>query len=156
MLSSLRVFSSKVGSRLRNNLSNPSYRCLALKSTSTQPSISDVGASGGSELNVDTLSEIEDDHVQFSGMGLLPVTSTLDLVNTAAMDAWPVFRLLGKNGTLLENAQVPGHISKEEMVSWYKEMIAIQALDDIFYNAQRQGRISFYMQNRYVATLTAM
>jgi 2-oxoisovalerate dehydrogenase E1 component alpha subunit len=29
----------------------------------------------------------------------------------------------------------------------YKLMIRIQAVDDVFYNAQRQGRISFYMQN---------
>ena len=29
----------------------------------------------------------------------------------------------------------------------YKSMVQVQTVDDIFYNAQRQGRISFYMQN---------
>ena len=29
----------------------------------------------------------------------------------------------------------------------YRVMNRVQALDDILYNAQRQGRISFYMQN---------
>ena len=29
----------------------------------------------------------------------------------------------------------------------YKSMVQVQTIDDIFYNAQRQGRISFYMQN---------
>lgn len=151
MFSSLRRVSKlEFGSSLRK-LANPGFRSMALKSTSTQPSMTDMGhASSAKELDVDTLSDIEDDHVQLSGMGLLPVTSELDLVDTAAMPSWPVFRLLGKNGTLLENAQVPSHISQQEIVSWYKEMVTIQALDDIFYNAQRQGRISFYMQNRYV------
>jgi 2-oxoisovalerate dehydrogenase E1 component alpha subunit len=36
---------------------------------------------------------------------------------------------------------------KELIVSMYKTMGRIQALDDIFFQAQRQGRISFYMQN---------
>lgn len=49
-------------------------------------------------------------------------------------------------GKVLDNAPTP-IIEKEEAQEMYKKMGRIQAIDDVFYNAQRQGRISFYMQN---------
>ena len=55
---------------------------------------------------------------------------------------------MGSDGSLLPGADaIPAEMSQEKVVSMYKTMVRIQALDDIFYNAQRQGRISFYMQN---------
>lgn len=31
------------------------------------------------------------------------------------------------------------------MLRWYKDMITLNTMDKILYDAQRQGRISFYM-----------
>ena len=77
----------------------------------------------------------------------LPVTKDLHIVDTLQeMAKIPVFRVLSPSGKLLEGAPDP-KLSKETAVEMYKMMLKIQALDDIFYNAQRQGRISFYMQN---------
>lgn len=91
--------------------------------------------------------EIEDDSVQLTGQGLLQATTTLEIVNTLDMEKWPVFRILGKQGNVLPGAEVPTELGKEEFVKMYSTMVTVQAMDDIFYNAQRQGRISFYMQN---------
>ena len=92
---------------------------------------------------------VEDDTVQLSGHGLLPVTSKLSVVDTQSLAKWPVFRVLGRDGKLLPDAQdaLPKELTKEKILDMYKIMVRVQALDDIFYNAQRQGRISFYMQN---------
>ena len=38
-------------------------------------------------------------------------------------------------------------LSFVEIVEMYKTMVTVNVMDDVFYNAQRQGRISFYMQN---------
>lgn len=36
-------------------------------------------------------------------------------------------------------------MDKETAVKMYKSMVALQIMDNIFYEAQRQGRISFYL-----------
>jgi 2-oxoisovalerate dehydrogenase E1 component alpha subunit len=90
---------------------------------------------------------LEDDTMQLTGFGRVPTTQTMNFIDTAENEAWPVYRILGREGALLEGCSAPAHLGKEELVKMYKSMVRIQALDDIFYNAQRQGRISFYMQN---------
>jgi len=91
---------------------------------------------------------VEDETVQLSGHGLLPVTNKLNVVDTQALEKWAVFRVMGSDGKLLPGADaIPAEMTQDKVVGMYKMMVRIQALDDIFYNAQRQGRISFYMQN---------
>ena len=52
---------------------------------------------------------------------------------------------------LANNNFVPNHIScccqvsKELAVKMYSNMVTLQIMDTIFYEAQRQGRISFYL-----------
>lgn len=36
-------------------------------------------------------------------------------------------------------------VSKEMAVKMYSEMVTLQTMDSIFYEVQRQGRISFYL-----------
>lgn len=78
--------------------------------------------------------------------GVLPITNRMNIVDTLQLEKWPIFRVLGPDGKLVEGAETP-NIGKEEAQKMYQAMIRIQTFDDIFYNAQRQGRISFYMQN---------
>ena len=116
-------------------------RSVRVKSTVTAP----IEASSSSLSS--TALELEDDSVQLTGQGYLPVTNKLEIVNTLDLEKWPVYRILGKEGKLLGDAQVPADLDQEKITSMYKSMVRVQAMDDIFYNAQRQGRISFYMQN---------
>lgn len=73
-------------------------------------------------------------------------TNQLLISNTAESRKWPVFRILNPDGKVVEDAKTPT-INRESLLQQYTIMCRIQALDDIFYNAQRQGRISFYMQS---------
>ena len=77
--------------------------------------------------------------------GPLNVTNELTIVDTAESLKWPVFQVLQPNGQLSEGAVI-SDINKNHSVSMYTSMVRIQVLDDIMYHAQRQGRISFYMQ----------
>ncbi len=89
---------------------------------------------------------VENPLIQVTASGDLPVTTTLSVVDTASKEKWPVFRVMDPQGKILEGAPSP-KIEKETAQQMYRVMGRIQALDDVLYNAQRQGRISFYMQN---------
>ena len=80
-----------------------------------------------------------------TAIGPLPVTHSANIVNTLEWPKWPVFRVMEPSGKIVEGVPEP-QISEEEALKMYQMMVRIQNLDDIFYNAQRQGRISFYMQ----------
>ena len=57
----------------------------------------------------------------------------------------PTFRLLKQDGTLHEGAKAP-ELSQEQALAIYRAMVATRVLDERMLAAQRQGRLSFYMQ----------
>lgn len=83
---------------------------------------------------------------QLTAQGFIETTNELRIVNAAEGPKWPIFRVLDPKGALVEDSQMKS-FDKSTLVEQYRTMCRIQALDDIFYNAQRQGRISFYMQS---------
>lgn len=84
---------------------------------------------------------------QLTANGYIETTSILHIANTAEMPKWPIYRILGPNGKLIGEEYEKSNFNQKNILEQYRIMCRIQALDDIFYNAQRQGRISFYMQN---------
>ncbi|XVE86515.1 hypothetical protein DITRI_Ditri18aG0039800 [Diplodiscus trichospermus] len=54
------------------------------------------------------------------------------------------YRVLDDNGQLIRHDNFI-HVSEEIAVKMYSNMVTLQILDTIFYEAQRQGRISFYL-----------
>ena len=89
---------------------------------------------------------VVDDRMFMSATGPLDITNELSIVNTADSPKWPVFRMMKPTGQLEEGVAEPSDLTEELAVKMYKQMIQLQVFDDIMYNAQRQGRISFYMQ----------
>jgi 2-oxoisovalerate dehydrogenase E1 component alpha subunit len=73
-----------------------------------------------------------------------PMTTELQITDASEYKIWPCFRLMDSHGKLLD----PNiSFDKATVLDMYRMMGKVQALDDVFYQAQRQGRISFYMQN---------
>ncbi|ORZ34693.1 Thiamin diphosphate-binding protein [Catenaria anguillulae PL171] len=58
----------------------------------------------------------------------------------------PTYRVLDKDGRVVDASQDP-HVSAEWATKVYKDMVTLNTMDLIMYEAQRQGRISFYMTN---------
>jgi len=104
-------------------------------------------AKAATDMKMIDMLQGEDDSMQLTGQGLVPTTQTMNFIDTQENELWPVFRILSRDGALLPGTSAPAHLGQEELVSMYKSMVRIASLDDVFYNAQRQGRISFYMQN---------
>jgi 2-oxoisovalerate dehydrogenase E1 component alpha subunit len=48
------------------------------------------------------------------------------------------------DGVILDESHGPD-VSTEEMLTWYRNMVTVSIMDLIMFDAQRQGRISFYM-----------
>jgi hypothetical protein len=58
----------------------------------------------------------------------------------------PAFRMLSGAGKLLPSADTNAIPDAETLSKIYECMVTVQAMDTIFYDAQRQGRFGFYMQ----------
>jgi len=73
-------------------------------------------------------------------------TTELQAVDGAHVPAVPIYRVTDLNGKVIEASHEP-QLSKEQCIKMYKDMTLLNIMDRILYDAQRQGRISFYMTN---------
>jgi len=74
------------------------------------------------------------------------IVSELSFFNTVTGNDTqiPTFRVLDGVGNLLEGAVLPD-IDEPFARRLYENMLLLPTLDNVLYNAQRQGKISFYM-----------
>jgi 2-oxoisovalerate dehydrogenase E1 component alpha subunit len=73
-----------------------------------------------------------------------PVTSLKEAVMQAGPGAIPTYRVTDVSGKWLNEAEDP-KLSDELLLKVYGQMIQLNQMDEILYDIQRQGRISFYM-----------
>lgn len=86
-------------------------------------------------------------HMEFPG-GLVPFTSSLHFQGgmSSPVPTMPCYRTIDSSGMdILEAGVGEGDLTKDTAIKMYKTMVALQTVDTIFYEAQRQGRFSFYM-----------
>jgi 2-oxoisovalerate dehydrogenase E1 component alpha subunit len=60
---------------------------------------------------------------------------------------WPIiptYRVLDENGKVIDATQDP-KLPSSTLLKMYENMVRLSLMDQILYDAQRQGRISFYM-----------
>ena len=74
-----------------------------------------------------------------------PSSSFTESMNFAT--SWvviPTYRVLDTDGNIMDPSQDP-KLDSDVLLKMYKSMIVLNTMDLIMYDAQRQGRISFYM-----------
>lgn len=87
----------------------------------------------------------EDDEEMFSFPGLkVRYSCDMKFIPETLNEALPCYRLLCSNGERLDPSS-PIEVDKEMCLKMYDNMVTLQVMDTIFYDAQRQGRISFYV-----------
>lgn len=57
----------------------------------------------------------------------------------------PTYRIMDQDGAIVDKDRGEPDISNEELLKWYKDMLTVSIMDVIMFDAQRQGRLSFYM-----------
>lgn len=83
-------------------------------------------------------------HVSFPGAVKSAFTSTLKFETPGEYPAVPTYRVVDQNGAIVDESFTPD-LGEEEVVKLYKDMVFISVMDLIMFDAQRQGRLSFYM-----------
>lgn len=92
-----------------------------------------------------TLSQRPDsEFVSFPGAVKSAFTTTLNFDRPVDHPAIPTYRVVDQHGTIVDESFTPD-LSKEEVIKIYEDMLFVSLMDLIMFDAQRQGRVSFYM-----------
>lgn len=83
--------------------------------------------------------------VHFPGAVNSQFTTSLAFSSPAEKDAMPTYRIIDQEGAIVDKSRQPPDIAEEELVKMYSDMVIVSIMDIIMFDAQRQGRISFYM-----------
>ncbi|CAL5414632.1 unnamed protein product [Camellia sinensis] len=96
----------------------------------------------------DLQQDINGDHQNQQGQdfpgGRIRFTSAMNFNSEFPMKRIPCYRVLDDNGHPIMNSGFR-QVSKDDALKMYSSMVTLQTMDNIFYEAQRQGRISFYL-----------
>ncbi|KAL3339773.1 hypothetical protein AABB24_028406 [Solanum stoloniferum] len=101
--------------------------------------------SGKAGEQLDTI-DYEEDENQVMGFpgGKVPITSQMKFISESSEKRLPCYRVLDDDGYPLPGT-IFEEVSKELAIKMYSSMVTLQTMDTIFYEAQRQGRLSFYL-----------
>jgi 2-oxoisovalerate dehydrogenase E1 component alpha subunit len=83
--------------------------------------------------------------VHFPGAVNSKFTTSLSFVRPGDIPALATYRILDQNGNLADPSRPEPDISPGEALKMYTDMLTVSIMDPIMYQAQRQGRLSFYM-----------
>ncbi|EXJ54127.1 2-oxoisovalerate dehydrogenase E1 component, alpha subunit [Cladophialophora yegresii CBS 114405] len=83
--------------------------------------------------------------VHFPGALNSKFTSQMRFQNPAEEMAMPTYRIMDADGNIVDNTRDPQSASDAEITQWYRNMLTVSIMDLIMFDAQRQGRTSFYM-----------
>lgn len=84
------------------------------------------------------------DHVSFPGALKSAFVNNLKFEDPESYPALPTYRVVDQHGVVVDPSFTPD-IADEEVIRLYKDMLFISIMDLIMFDAQRQGRLSFYM-----------
>ncbi|KAF3391999.1 2-oxoisovalerate dehydrogenase subunit alpha [Talaromyces pinophilus] len=85
------------------------------------------------------------DTVRFPGAVDSKFTSEMAFSRPSSLPAMPTYRVMDSDGVIVDTKHEPSDVSTEEVITWYKNMLTVNIMDVIMFEAQRQGRLSFYM-----------
>ncbi|OJI98175.1 hypothetical protein ASPVEDRAFT_161270 [Aspergillus versicolor CBS 583.65] len=85
------------------------------------------------------------DRVRFPGAVNSKFTTEMAFINPQDGAGIPTYRVMDSDGVLVDAGRKKLDVSNEEILTWYKNMLTVSIMDVIMFEAQRQGRLSFYM-----------
>jgi 2-oxoisovalerate dehydrogenase E1 component alpha subunit len=80
----------------------------------------------------------------FPGAVKSAFSSSMRFEQPAGYPALPTYRAVDQNGVVVDPSFEPD-LSDEQVVKLYRDMLTVSVMDLIMFDAQRQGRLSFYM-----------
>jgi 2-oxoisovalerate dehydrogenase E1 component alpha subunit len=83
--------------------------------------------------------------VRFPGAVNSKFTTEMAFINPMDKPGIPTYRVMDSDGVLIDKNRSELSVSNEEALMWYRNMLTVSIMDLIMFEAQRQGRLSFYM-----------
>ncbi|OAL39980.1 hypothetical protein AYO20_00893 [Fonsecaea nubica] len=69
----------------------------------------------------------------------------MDFLVPQSLPPIATYRVMNAEGKVQDENRAPPDVADEQVLEWYKNMLTVNILDTIMSEAQRQGRLSFYM-----------
>ncbi|PGH08174.1 2-oxoisovalerate dehydrogenase E1 component, alpha subunit [Blastomyces parvus] len=85
------------------------------------------------------------DSVRFPGAIDSKFTTNMSFITPSENAAIPTYRVMDSDGVIVDKTRGAPDVTAEEVITWYKNMLTVSIMDVIMFDAQRQGRLSFYM-----------
>jgi 2-oxoisovalerate dehydrogenase E1 component alpha subunit len=82
--------------------------------------------------------------VSFPGAVKSAFSSNLKFERPDSYPALPTYRAVDQDGIVVDPSFKPD-LADDEVVKLYRDMLTVSIMDVVMFDAQRQGRISFYM-----------
>ncbi|XP_044509903.1 2-oxoisovalerate dehydrogenase subunit alpha 1, mitochondrial-like [Mangifera indica] len=92
-------------------------------------------------------SDSDDEQVLDFPGGKVSYTSEMRFISESPEKRIPCYRVLDDSGEIIHGSDVK-EVNKKVAVKMYNNMVTLEMMDNIFYEAQRQGRISFYVTSK--------
>ncbi|CAI7587984.1 unnamed protein product [Penicillium bialowiezense] len=109
-------------------------------------SIAGVGRSSPARRWSSTISQRPGaDSVRFPGAVNSKFTTEMSFLKASDLPAIPTYRVINSDGELVDKTRPAPDVTDEEVLTWYKNMLSVSVMDVVMFEAQRQGRLSFYM-----------
>ncbi|KAK5653325.1 hypothetical protein OQA88_9016 [Cercophora sp. LCS_1] len=83
-------------------------------------------------------------HVSFPGAVKSAFSNTMRFEHPQMYPAVPTYRVVDQHGVVVDPSFQPD-LSDEAVIKIYRDMLTVSIMDVIMFDAQRQGRLSFYM-----------
>ncbi|KAI1812415.1 dehydrogenase E1 component [Poronia punctata] len=83
-------------------------------------------------------------HVSFPGAVKSAFTNDLRFIKPSEHPALPTYRVVDQDGNIVDQS-FKQDLSDDEVIQLYQNMLTVSIMDMIMFDAQRQGRLSFYM-----------
>ncbi|OQE15660.1 hypothetical protein PENSTE_c027G06206 [Penicillium steckii] len=85
------------------------------------------------------------DRVHFPGAVDSKFTTDMGFLKASDLPAIPTYRVMDADGELVDKSRGEPNVSDDQVLTWYKNMLTVSVMDVVMFEAQRQGRLSFYM-----------
>ncbi|UPK94105.1 hypothetical protein LCI18_005040 [Fusarium solani-melongenae] len=87
----------------------------------------------------------QDGQPRFPGAINSSFVRTMQWTEPSTIPTIPTYRIMNSNSIIEDESQVSSEVTPERVLGWYKNMLTVNIMDGIMFDAQRHGRLSFYM-----------
>ncbi|KAH7152660.1 thiamine diphosphate-binding protein, partial [Dactylonectria macrodidyma] len=88
---------------------------------------------------------IRSQNPRFPGAIHSPLSTEMDWIVPSEVSPIPTYSIMNSSNVIEDESQLSAEIPDAQVLKWYHNMLTVNIMDGIMFEAQRHGRLSFYM-----------